>query len=855
MKRVVIRLIVLLVSLAGLSSIGSAYYAWVYYPGINGPFTPIRAKFDLSSLPDSHTVSYFISDQGPNPMMPGDSLQALVSEIRLAAETWNGVSSSTLKLAFGGFFSSSTQQTSAGIDVVFDDSIPPGLLAQTTLTTPADLSFLASGASFVPIKRARVQLRKDLTAYRQASFYDDFFLTITHELGHAQGLQHTLTSGVMSTSVTRATTKAQPLAPDDIAGISLLYPVAGYLAGTGSISGTVSLSGKPVNMASVVALSASGVAISSLTNPDGTYRIDGITPGQYYLYVHPLPPAAQGEGYPDNVVPPQDAKGDSFPANTGFGTQFYTGTRDWTQSPTITVTAGNVVSAMNFNVQARNGPALYDMATYNYLGSVGVQAGPLQPQTQNSVLFYANGALVNNNTQLAPGLNVTVVGGPAQVEQGGVSVYNQYVLVYLDTFALPSASPAPISLAVTVANDLYVLPAAFTVVPSPGPTISGVIPGTDNLGNPTATISGANIGPNSRVLFDGARANVAYVNQDGSLVVSAPPASAGYQAAVEVLSNDGQTSSQAIGDVAPRPFTFAYSGPSTPNISVSPATVTAGTDMLVRVTGYNTNFVDGRTVVGFGSSDVLVRQVWVLSSGTLLMNISVRPTAQPTSTSVTVTTGLQLSTLTTAFQIQAANPAQASLLAPIVNQATQLAGVPVGGTAVISALGLPQNLTGWTLTISSQQSSFSVTPAGQILASVPGGLLPGPSVVQLLAPDGTSIPSVLMQVDPPPPGVTSVLNSFGQQIGASQPVKPGDPVTVIVAGLADANGSLPAASTIHVNVGGVDQIANTISSMGGQGYCQLQVTLPANLPNGAQTPLTVAVGTRVSSQYFINIQN
>jgi hypothetical protein len=42
---------------------------------------------------------------------------------------------------------------------------------------------------------------------------------VAHEFGHALGLQHTMTSSLMSTDVTRATTKATPLSPDDMAGL------------------------------------------------------------------------------------------------------------------------------------------------------------------------------------------------------------------------------------------------------------------------------------------------------------------------------------------------------------------------------------------------------------------------------------------------------------------------------------------------------------------------------------------------------------------------------------------------------------------------------------------------------------
>ena len=78
-------------------------------------------------------------------------------------------------------------------------------------------------------------------------------------MGHALGLQHTFTSSVMSTEAAgRATSLYSPLAADDVAGISYLYPRGNLAQSSGSIAGRItSTGGQGIHMASVVAIFAS----------------------------------------------------------------------------------------------------------------------------------------------------------------------------------------------------------------------------------------------------------------------------------------------------------------------------------------------------------------------------------------------------------------------------------------------------------------------------------------------------------------------------------------------------------------------------------------------------------------------
>ena len=877
------RALLLLAALGVISPMASAYYYYVFFATGSSPYIPLPAHYDLKAVKDS-TIQYFISDVPAGPLMAGDSLTDIYSEIRQAAEVWNGVASSGVRLHFGGTRSVAAPQTVPGIDVVFDDNMPPGIVAQTILTFPADLSFLsAKGTTFVPILRAKLQLRQDLTAagYQQASYTDAFFTTLVHEFGHSLGLQHTLTSAVMSTAITRATTRGAPLAADDVSAISLLYPASGlnrgFLASTGIIAGQVKVGASGVSLASVVALSpTTGVAVSGMTFPDGTYEIVGIPPGQYYVYVQPLPPAATGEGSPANIVPPTDPANDSFAANTHFVSQFFPGTQDWTQATAIGVTAGAFVPNINFAVAASAGPAVYAMQTYGYPNGVAIPSPPLVTGTRDALVFYANGATVNNQTAMAPGLGVSVIGKAAAIEAGSLHYYQQgFLQTVVDTSAV--SVNTPVALAVTLNGDLYVLPAAFTVVANPAPTVTSVTSQAVDALQVVTTVAGTHLTTATRILFEGSPATVLFANTDGSLAVTEPPGLSGSQATVEAINPDGQSSLQSLG-TAPRPQ-FTYPQLNVASIVPTPAVVTASTDTLLVISGTNTHFAEGKTVVGFGSSDISVRGSWVVSPTMVILNLSVDPAAQAGITYVTVATGLEIITLPDVFTIVAAPPNQISLQVPILNAVTGLAGIPAGGTALIRTSGLPADLTGWTLSVGPENVAFTADANGVLTVNLPLDLGVAPQPVQLTAPGNPPlavVPRVILRLDPPPQVILWAVDYptpadptapvLPVLTSPASPVQPGGLVTLMVYGLTGANKILPGAGSVYVNIAGraypVTAVmavpADPNSTAPAQDLAYVNFVMPAGLVTdptvtNPTVPVMVGTGTRLAAAFTVNL--
>ena len=128
-----------------------------------------------------------------------------------------------------------------------------------------------------------------------------------HEIGHFLGLGHSalgetevrpeggrrvLASGAVMFPISfgRGTTHDRRLQPDDVAGVSDLYPDADFRSDTGIARGRVTRNGVGVLGAHVVAFDPErGELIGGFTlNNEGEFEIAGLRPGPHIIRVEPL---------------------------------------------------------------------------------------------------------------------------------------------------------------------------------------------------------------------------------------------------------------------------------------------------------------------------------------------------------------------------------------------------------------------------------------------------------------------------------------------------------------------------------------------------------------------------------------
>lgn len=835
------RMVTLVAGLMLLSAVSPAYYHFIHYTSRFSPYAAIPEKFNLDALP-GRVLQVLLSDQGPVQLAEMDTLAGVASQVRLAAETWNNVGTSDLRIVYGGLFTPGTARTTPGVEVVFEE-VPPGLVAMGGPTVLGD-AVTGDGGSYVPITRSMVIVRNDLSL--KPSYSEGFFMTMVHELGHALGLQHSLTSATMSTDYTRATTRGRALATDDLVALSLLYPAPGFLSSTGSVSGRVTMGDEGVHLASVVALPPNGTPVSALTNPDGSYRIDGLPVGPYFVYVHPLPPTELASS---GIRLPADVDGQAVGASGAFVSQFYPGTQDPRQATAMSVNAGATVDEVNFAVEPRGWVPVYGVTTYSYPGQTAAKPAFISESMmlggKRNFLVAGGAGLISNGAPVT-GLNVSVMGDAAVVPEGGISAYSadtRFLRVDFQ-FGMVSAE-GPRHLIFSVPGDMYVLPMGLTMTGKLPPSITAIAPTVESDGTPVVRLAGTNLSTSTAVYFDGVRASLLrFDDATGELVVMAPPAPGGHRAILTAINTDAQSS---LFLQANAPATYTYDPAGAAAITISPSSLAAASEAMIEINGYGTNFRQGQTVLGFGTPDVVVRRLWIMSPTRILANVVVAAGASEAATQVSVTTGLETAVLPFGFQIRPANSTVPVLSPAVVNAATGQALVCAGCTQVMTLgnFSIMSAISGVTITVGGEPATLLGADDSKVTFQTPTGLAAGPAILTLQTGSISAQPIVVM-IEPAPP----VVRSLGDTGFAT----PGDTVTMMASGLDDSGAEiLP--SRVTVTVGGVQHSVFGIAGAADQpGVHQIQFVLSESVTPGDEVPLILSFDGRISAPATIVVR-
>jgi hypothetical protein len=247
---------------------------------------------------DRVPVRWFATERG----VPGVSASDFQAAVQRAFATWEAVPTASIAFQFVGFTSAEP----------FEDD---GLTVLGFQAEP-DLERVLGATGFVVDIITGEIVESDIFfnsafPWSTAATGDDTRVDLqsvaVHEVGHLLGLGHSalgetelspdggrrvFASGAVMfpVSLGRGAIADRELQPDDIAGVSDLYPAGDFRPSTGAVRGRVLRNGRGVTGAHVVAFNPQTKALIGgfSLGADGAFQIAGLTPGAHVVRVEPL---------------------------------------------------------------------------------------------------------------------------------------------------------------------------------------------------------------------------------------------------------------------------------------------------------------------------------------------------------------------------------------------------------------------------------------------------------------------------------------------------------------------------------------------------------------------------------------